>query len=51
MKKLLSMAAGGLALLASFSAFSADYLIDVRTPAEFSEGHLKGALNISTRTS
>ena len=46
MKKLLSMAAGGLALLASFSAFSADYLIDVRTPAEFSEGHLKGALNI-----
>ena len=46
MKKLLSMAAGGLALLASFSAFSADYLSDVRTPAEFSEGHLKGALNI-----
>ena len=46
MKKLLSMAAGGLALLASFSAFSADYLIDMRTPAEFSEGHLKGALNI-----
>lgn len=42
MRKLLSVAAGGMALLVSFSAFSADYLIDVRTPQEFSEGHLKG---------
>ena len=38
MKKLLSMAAGGLALLASFSAFSADYLIDVRTPQNSARG-------------
>ena len=46
MRKLLSVAAGGMALLVSFCAFSADYLIDVRTPQEFSEGHLKGAINI-----
>ena len=46
MKKSVSIAAGGIALLASLCAFSADYLIDVRTPAEFSEGHLQGALNI-----
>ncbi|MEN3111316.1 rhodanese-like domain-containing protein [Uliginosibacterium paludis] len=35
-----------LALLACSPAGAATVLIDVRTPAEYSEGHLEGALNI-----
>lgn len=37
---------GAFLLLCSVGCFAGTYWVDVRTPEEFSQGHLKGAVNI-----
>lgn len=37
---------GLLLLAASYTSFAGTYWVDVRTPQEFAQGHLKGAVNV-----